>query len=536
MPGGLMNLVSYGQQNVILNGNPSKTFFKSTYAQYTNFGFQKFRVDFEGSRTLRLTEESSFTFKIPRYADLLMDTYISFELPHIWSPIYTVDASNAIPYEFRWIDNLGAKMINKISITCGSQTLQEFSGDYLLAMVQRDYSTEKKDLFDKMTGNISEINNPANVYYNGGNYPNAIYTNNIAGAEPSIRGRILYIPLNTWFMMSSQMAFPLTSLQYNELNITITFKPINELFRIRDVKDASNNYPFVAPNFNSNYMQFYRFLQTPPSEVIDDSTVYPDMRTLWNTDVHLNCTYCFLSTEEARIFALQEQKYLFKQVNEKRFYNVTGTQKVDLKSLGMVSSHMFYFQRSDVNLRNEWSNYTNWKYDYLPSGIVETNINDLTTGLAPPYSKICETGIYYAGNQKEIMESMGILLDGAYRENDQPVGVFNLIEKFIRTKGNGPDGLYCYNFCMNTNPYDIQPSGAINMNRFNQVELEFTTTTPPLDPLAQTTTICDENGVIIGINKPTWRIYQYNYDLYVFEERINLITFIGGNCGLMYAT
>ena len=73
MPGGLMQLVAEGQQNIILNGNPSKTFFKSAYSKYTNFGMQKFRVDFEGSKTLRLSESSYFTFKIPRYADLLMD-------------------------------------------------------------------------------------------------------------------------------------------------------------------------------------------------------------------------------------------------------------------------------------------------------------------------------------------------------------------------------------------------------------------------------------------------------------------------------
>ena len=30
MPGGLMNLVSQGQQNIVLNGNPTKSFFKST--------------------------------------------------------------------------------------------------------------------------------------------------------------------------------------------------------------------------------------------------------------------------------------------------------------------------------------------------------------------------------------------------------------------------------------------------------------------------------------------------------------------------
>ena len=137
MAGGLMNLVSQGQQNIILNGNPSKTFFKSTYAQYTNFGLQKFRVDFEGSKTLRLTEESTFTFKIPRYADLLMDTYISVAMPNIWSPIYPPRERSSepealgqigrwAPYEFKWIENLGAKMISNIQITCGNYTLQEY--------------------------------------------------------------------------------------------------------------------------------------------------------------------------------------------------------------------------------------------------------------------------------------------------------------------------------------------------------------------------------------------------------------------------
>jgi hypothetical protein len=49
-------------------------------------------------------------------------------------------------------------------------------------------------------------------------------------------------------------------------------------------------------------------------------------------------------------------------------------------------------------------------------------------------------------------------------------------------------------------------------------------------------TICDpETGVPIGVNKPTWRIYDYNYNLTIFEERFNMLTFVGGNCGLMYA-
>lgn len=564
MSGGLIQLVSASNQDIVLTGNPSKTFFKSTYHKYTNFSLQKFRLDFEGSRTLRLSEESNFTFKVKRYGDLLMDCYLSVDLPNIWSPIFppNTDADSTenntgawIPYEFKWIENIGAQMISRITITCGNQTLQEYSGSYILAMAQRDFSAEKKALFDKMTGNVPELNNPGNSGTRVNSYPNAYYTTNPAGAEPSIRGRTLYIPLNSWFTMKTQMAFPLVALQYNELQINVTMRPIQELFQIRDVMDSANNYPYVAPNFNLYYMQFYRFLQTPPDVALGVNS-YTDTRTLWNADVHLNCTYCFLSNAESRIFALNEQKYLFRQVRENVFYNVTGPNKVQLDSIGMISNYTFYMQRSDANLRNEWSNYTNWPYNYLPydlipastSGdyqITRTNPDGSTTVvyIGPGVNSNGKltgwllTGNYNLENEKNILISMALLLDGSYRENAQPVGVYNYIEKYTRTAGNAPDGLYVYNFCMNTSPFDLQPSGAINMSRFTTIEFELNTIVPSLDPYAQSLTICDpESGQIIGINKPTWRIYDYNFNLVVFEERINMVTFVGGNCGLMYAT
>ena len=39
--------------------------------------------------------------------------------------------------------------------------------------------------------------------------------------------------------------------------------------------------------------------------------------------------------------------------------------------MGMVASWTWFFQRSDATLRNEWSNYTNWKHDYLPKKITQ---------------------------------------------------------------------------------------------------------------------------------------------------------------------
>jgi hypothetical protein len=266
-------------------------------------------------------------------------------------------------------------------------------------------------------------------------------------------------------------------------------------------------------------------------------------------------TYCFLSADEAKQFATVPQQYLFKSVYQWDFENVTGSRRVWLQStLGMVASWMFYFQRSDAYLRNEWGNYTNWPYKYKPDGLLPAPMD------VPPWTLSCspssvtfgpgynpafpvnpDTGYFITPpfsvqNQKDILLNLGILLDGKYRENLLDAGIYNYLEKYTSSRGSAPDGLYCYNFSLNTEPSDFQPSGAINASKFSTIELEFTTFYPPLDPEAQFLTICDpETQVPVGVNKPTWRIYDYNYNLTVFEERFNMLTFVGGNCGLMYA-
>jgi hypothetical protein len=793
MTGGLLNIVSYGNQNVILNSNPKKSFFKTTYAKYTNFGLQKFRIDFNGLRNLRMSEESRFTFTVPRYAELIMDTYLVVNLPTIWSPIYPpIGCSDAWrPYEFRWIENLGTQMIKEITFSVGGQIIQRMTGKYLLAQVQRDLNGTKRFLYDNMTGNTAEFTDPANFSGRRGTYPNVYYNTSQQGPEPSIRGRKLYIPLNAWFCNNSRTAFPLVALQYNELQIDVVMRPVRDLFVTRDINYLPPHSistttpltpaevaqaPFIQPNFNEPEYQFYRFLQPPPAVDISTTDVYLDKRTDWNADVHLLSTYCFLSAEESRVFASQEQKYLLKSAYEWDFKNVTGSHRVELQNTaGMVATWMFLFQRSDINLRNQWSNYTNWPYtnmipddvtpapatgtfinpcdiitqtvldldyykDYAPpnsknativvpatsvsqfavgqtititydasntitgtiTSIVGTSITFLVTGVTtnatpvvpsiydntssatqfwfgltstfwifnnpafpqPPNStsgnnyifKNVTVGLYntslsiasvtlqindpvsgsiyvspithtippgatvtrtypfynciipnghtnvqiqynstqsidwqttalnsisYFGtvkgypvsytsgivtvnadlptigpglepsgtpsglfitkdynveNQREILQQLGILLNGSYRENRLEAGVYNYVEKYIRTAGSAPFGLYIYNFGLNADNDMYQPSGAINMSKFSTIELEFTTYVPPLDPSANFYTICDpETGIPVGVNKPQWRIYDYNYDLTVLEERYNVLTFIGGNCALMYA-
>lgn len=565
MPGGLLNLIAYGNQNIILNGNPKKTFFKSVYKKYTNFGIQKFRLDHQGARDIDPNSDSVYTFKIPRNAELLMDSYLCFTLPDIWSPIWPPTEVGDVwkPVHFKWINNIGTSLIKTVRVMIGTQLIQEYPGEYIRCVVERDYSEGKKKMFHTMTGNIVEIHSPE--IYNSesvNNYPNAIYRD--GEQEPSIRGRKIYVPLNPWFMNNTQMSIPLVALQYNEVTIEITIKPMKEMFTINNVEEITNvnvSYPMkienlftrIQPNFSDDRHSLYRFLQPPPTMNLYESD-YDNKLTNWNADVHLIANYCFLTKEESSVFALNEQKYLIKDVKYNIHYNLAGANKVKIDTNALVSSWMWFFRRSDAFERNEWSNYTNWRtvekpYTLLtPEHIGSTiKLHDYSIMISPDKNIIStddtNTEIEYVSNlftpafsqenEKYILQNFSILFDGKYREVNMEAGIYNYLEPYRASKLSDDIGLYCYNFGVNTTD-TYQPSGAINLSRFRKIEFEITTIEPPLNPDAEVFTLCDDNGQIIGVSKDSTQ-YLYNYEMHIFEERYNILRFISGNAGLLYA-
>jgi hypothetical protein len=131
---------------------------------------------------------------------------------------------------------------------------------------------------------------------------------------------------------------------------------------------------------------------------------------------------------------------------------------------------------------------------------------------------------------------LGIVFNGEYRENVLTSGVYNYVEKYTRTNGSAIEGLYCYNFGLNSSPFEIQPSGAINMSNFKTIEIEINTFTPPIDVYNSSfNVVCDLSGRPLGVRKTNYKLYDYNYNLHLFEERYNILSFIGGNCGMMYS-
>jgi len=547
-----MNLIAYGNENLIFNGNPKKTYFKSTYNKYTNFGLQRFRIDFKGTKNLNSNTNTVYTFTIPRYADLLYDTYIVINLPNIYSPFYDfyqeegVEKKNGhhfVPYEFRWVEELGTNFIEEIEIYSGGSTITKYSGEYLNCIKERDYNKSKKDLWNRMTGNVRELNDPANANGRINIYPNVFFDGTNLDIEPSIRGRKLFIPLDTFFCESSKTALPLVALQYQEISIKIIFKPFMHMYTINNVNDidgpSTNGLSYrIRPNTNILEHQIWRFLQ-PPYDKFADTKLYNKNINSWNSDIHLIGTYIFLGQDERRIMAAKEHNILIKQTFTYDFLDIAGSQIVEIDSKSMVSSYMWRFRRNDAFLRNEWSNYTNWPYHNIIPQSVSINPN-------LPYpnpSNFYITGNIgidndnaYPINIKHILLELGITMDGIYREKILASEIYQYMEKYMRTTGDAKDGLYCYNFCLNSSRREYQPSGAMNINKFKKVFFEFNTIETPLDPSGTNIEyICDLDGNAVGFRKTSGQLNIYNFDLRIFEERYNILNIQGGRLGLMNA-
>jgi hypothetical protein len=134
---------------------------------------------------------------------------------------------------------------------------------------------------------------------------------------------------------------------------------------------------------------------------------------------------------------------------------------------------------------------------------------------------------------------MGIVIDGVIREEMKPSSVYTYEQQYLTIEGEGHKslpGLNCYHFCLKTDPFNLQPSGAMNLSKYGKIELEFVTNSPMINPLADYKVICDIiSGDQIATIKDAPKMLLYYYNLLVIEERYNVIRFMSGNAGLMNA-
>ena len=634
MPGGLLNLVAYGNENIILNENPSKTFFKSVYRKYTNFGLQTFRLDHTGTNHIQENVKSTFKFKVKRYGDLLHDTYLSITLPDIYGngPLKEDGTINYNKkYNFKWIKHLGYSMIDEVTITIGGQLINKYSGEYLLMLQEQFQGDDKMSHLNEMTGNTDDLNDPANYikkYYNYHPTPDNYLDRNKTDfypksyknkkSEPSIKGKKLYIPINAWFGNNMKQALPLVSLQYHEVDIIITLKAIKDLYIVqnRNVIDNINNlflsfdkennayrYKEKQPNtkeqfdlsignlvktkkqfqqvtkresiidednnitINNNIQYIYNYLA--PQYNVDDITfdmfIDGTFRN-WNPDIHLVSTFVFLSEEERELFAKDNHNYLIKICYEQEFLGLVGNHSVSINLNGLITDIFWRYRRTDANKRNEWTNYSNIKYNERYNYVPLSRVTEIEPGEYIFDYETQSIGENEETNDINILKKLEIMFDGKIREESFDENIFRCLQKY-RTKNTFTRDLkqlYYYSFGLEEGLEDLQPSGAVNTSKFKDVSFIFETIDTPRNPEVDTSTLVkyiptnenstipfnvvldnaasnqilaeDTTGTCVPIFDKQFRQEKlYTFDLKICSRKYNILTINSGMGGLKYA-
>jgi hypothetical protein len=521
--GGLYVLVAYGSQNVLLSGNPDFTYFYTIIKKYSHFSFESATIPLEGPRELFFDEPIQLRAKIQRIGDLLSDLYFTFTLPDIYSKHFSVNSYRTQQYNFKWVRNIGAQIIQSAIFLIGGTQVQEFDSDYLISTAHIDQDETQYNKWQKIVGDIPEIYNPANGKYSGAQsgtlgrtalYPNVIITDSTSTLQtnfPSIPARDITIPLSFWFSQNPSLALPLISLQYHECEVQLILRPIRDLYVLSDPGVPGIN---VRPGFKINPLNnsseklsgnvSYTTDNDPgifiKNFLTDIGYDIPSLNT-WPLNPRIQATYIYLTDDERRTFAVKPLTYIVKQVNKYTFENFTSRQLFDLYTHNPVPRIIVIPRRTDYlrNL-NAWTNFTNW-WQYPSAPFIEgSNLAQTPTG----YSGKLLTGL-----QEDIIRNLKILCDGNEIQEIKPLSFFNEISSWKYTSGIVPPGLAIYSFALDTSKW-MKPSGSLNTSRVKNFQID-------IEPW------------------PLVTDSKYAFDFNVYVESINFLVVEGGMGGMKYA-
>ena len=497
MPGGLMQLSAYGAQDFYLTGNPQISYFKTVYRRYTNFAMENYRINPQGNLGLTDNDTTNYRFEIKRNGDLISDMYLVFDLPSIYSDNGT---------QFKWIKNIGFNIINRVTIYIGGSLIDENYGEWFDIWNELTLPANKKDQFNEMIGNVPELYDPSSTHgYQ--TYPSASINSTI----PSIQGRKIRVPLIFWFNRNYSLAIPLVSLQYMPLEINVELRKITDLYTVIDINDANETYgcrikPIkTVPDYNRSYALF-NFVN---DNSFDLSAGEGNSKTIknFNINIYLDVNFIFLETEEMKLFAKSEHKYLIQQVRQSSFKGSIGNDTLELLVHHPTSFMVVVAKRSDIENRNDWNNYTNWIDEEVPpwsdnfnNQFYEQYYDDTNS------SEIINTQNFKFRNSPNILKNLKLKLNGADRFTDQEPEYFNRVIPFKYAKSIPKKGIMMYSF--GVNPLDYQPSGSCNFSRFNSIELFLETQEVPIP-----------QGNVDNL---------YNYDINVYTINYNILRIANG--------
>ena len=515
--GGLYVLVAYGGQNILLSGNPDFTFFYKTYKKYTHFSEESVTQPMDGPQELFNEQPIQVRLKIQRVADLVRDMYLVLTLPDIyckWLDLNDPANNRAFQYNFNWTRYIGCQMIQQVGFYIGGQKIQEFDGSYMIAKAQADLPSTPFQKWRRLVGDVPELYDPAAGIWAGGSasagYP-LVYPDYPTGNvnRPSVFGRDLMIPLPFWFTESTFNALPLVSLQYQECEVQVTLRPIQQLFQLLDASGntVAPGYKELAPPADQPTNPSYVQTETTPSNIgpfLTDFGVPLPLIPTWPVNPRIMATYVYLTDDERKMFASTSLQYLVRQVTLYNFPWILSRQLVELRTHNPINRLIIIPRRTDsLAYRNDVANWSAWPFPTKTPWIAP----------ATPYPPYVLTGeatgqLIQVTGLPFILQSLRVLGDGNELQEEKSISYFSEVVPWKYLDGQPDPNLAVYPFGLHSP--STQPDGSLNSSRVRLLQVDLN-----VFPLLSTTN------------------YAYDFDIYV--ENLNWVTISSGLGGLKYA-
>ena len=488
MGGGLLQLVSYGAQDVYISSNPQITFWKVLFKRHTNFAMESIEVTFNGQADFN----KRVTAVINRNADLMYRTYVQVVLPAV---DLSSNGSTGLK-RFRWLNYIGHRLIKVVELEIGGQRIDRQYGDWLQIWTQLSQDAGTIAALDDMIGNTHDLvlMKDDNGYALDASCAGAELTNSCA-PRSGTPAKTLYIPLQFWFCRNPGLAIPLIALQYHEVRINVEFEQW----------------------INCTYYE----VDTSPATSIQSLTA-----------ASLYIDYIYLDTEERRRFAQQTHEYLIEQLQYTGAESITSSSnKIQLNFNHPVKELVWVVQRDSFVDCTPGSAFIqevggcqpfNYTDDFSTEGII---MNVLArgslgggNGVVPTTSTDGPSGPYLPGVGIAVGPSLAgsswldtnagddsqavfadttnyllakvILTSGSKCEGKNPVEVAKLQlngqDRFTEREGRYFDrvqpyqhhsrtpstGINVYSFALK--PEEHQPSGTCNFSRIDKATLQLT--------------------------------------------------------------
>lgn len=368
MPGGLMQLVAYGHQDIYLTGNPQITFFKIVYRRYTNFAMESIEQTFEGTADFG----KKLSCKIARNGDLIHKIYLQVTLPAL------TQSQNGSTWH-GYTNSIGNVLIEYVDIRIGGQIIETHYGEWLEMFSELYMDDSKRRNYNAMIGK---------------------YNTDVSLETNATANRTYYIPLQFWFCRNPGLSLPIIALLQHEVRIEIKFRELTE------VTKADTEI-------------------TAPTQSIDGETAS-------FVDASLFVDYIYLGDDEKKSFGQNQHQYLIEKVQRQPWRAIeasTLTERVKMQFTDPVKELVWGIS-TDTNLTKNTSTGNNLMNFSSTSGVdtfsnlrIQMKGQDRFSGRSSDYFRLVQAFQHNTGSRRKHIYNYSFALKP---EEHQPTGAVNM--------------------------------------------------------------------------------------------------------------